>query len=157
MSSTWERVKSVGRDQLQAARSRPGRLYALWAAPRGGVCAEIGIWAGSYSERILKLRRPRELHLVDPWLFVPSLPERMYGGAVAPDQRYMDSLMRSVVDRFSANPEVKIHRQTSIEAAKAFGEGYFDWIYIDGDHSFGAVLADLNAWFPKLKRHHRLR
>jgi Methyltransferase domain len=152
MGSTWERVKSAVRDQMQAARSRPGRMYALWVAPRGGVCAEIGVWAGSYSERILKLRKPRELHLIDPWQFVPSLPERMYGGAVAPDQRYMDKLMHSVVDRFSASPEVKILRQTSVEAAKKFGQGYFDWIYIDGDHSFDAVLADLNAWFPKLKR-----
>jgi Methyltransferase domain len=151
MNNIWKQIKNAVRDQIQAARSRPGRLYALWVAPRGGVCAEIGIWAGGYSERILKLRRPRELHLIDPWLFVPSLPERMYGGAVARDQCYMDNLMRSVVERFSAHPEVRIHRKTSVEAATEFRKGHFDWIYIDGDHSFESVLADLNAWFPKLK------
>jgi hypothetical protein len=137
--------------QAQALKSRPGRIFALLVAPSGGICAEVGVWAGGYSARILQFRRPRELHLIDPWLFVPSLPERMYGGAVAPDQTYMDNLMLSVADRFSGNPEVELHRITSVEAAQKFRDCYFDWIYLDGDHSHDAVLNDLNAWFPKLK------
>ena len=147
----WKKASQILRDQIQAFRSRPGRLYALLAAPRGSVCAEIGVWAGGFSARIVQLRKPRELHLIDPWRFVPSLPERMYGGAVASSQTDMDVLMASVVDRFADNASVKIHRCTSIEAARHFHDCYFDWIYLDGDHSYEAVLADLGAWFPKVK------
>jgi hypothetical protein len=132
-------------------RSRIGRLYALFASPRGGVCAEVGVWAGAFSARIIQLRRPRELHLIDPWRFAPQFPERMYGGAVALDQAYMDELMGSVANRFADNPNVKIHRCTSLEASREFDDCYFVWIYLDGDHSYDAVLADLNAWFPKIK------
>jgi cephalosporin hydroxylase len=91
------------------------------------------------------------LHLIDPWQFVPGLPERMYGGSVASSQTYMDDLMASVVDRFAGNASVRIHRCTSIEAVRHFHNCYFDWIYLDGDHSYEAVLADLSAWFPKVK------
>jgi hypothetical protein len=139
------------KDQVWAFRSRIGRLYALFAAPRGGVCAEIGVWQGGFSRRIVQLRKPRELHLIDPWQFVPSLPERMYGGSVARSQSDMDGIMAAVVDRFAGNAAVKVHRCTSIDAAKNFSDSYFDWVYVDGDHSYGAVLADLNAWFPKVK------
>lgn len=121
------------------------------AAPRGGVCAEVGVWAGGFSARIIQLRKPREVHLIDPWQFEPSLPERMYGGAVASSQAYMDDLMASVAARFAGNPSVKLHRSTSIEAAQRFADNYFDWVYLDGDHSYDSVLADLNAWFPKVK------
>ena len=138
-------------DLVWTLRIRIGRLYALFAAPRGGICAEIGVWQGGFSRRILQLRKPRELHLIDPWQFVPSLPERMYGGSFAKSQCDMDAIMASVIDRFADSEAVKVHRTTSLEAAKIFPDGYFDWVYIDGDHSYDAVLADLNAWFPKVK------
>ena len=39
-----------------------------------------------------------------------------------------------------------MHRSTSAEAALTFDDEYFDWVYIDGDHSYEAVLADLRAF-----------
>ena len=151
LTGTREKLSRLVRDQVQAFRSRPGRWYALLAAPRGGICAEIGVWAGGFSARIVQLRKPRELHLIDPWLFAPTLPERMYGGAVATDQAYMDALMASVVKRFANDPGVKVHRRSSLEGAQSFKDGYFDWVYLDGDHSQESVLADLKAWLPKVK------
>src|SRR5262249_33632962 len=155
LNSLWSRLRSermkAAQDLFWALKSSIGRLYALFAAPRGGVCAEIGVWQGGFSRRIVQLRNPRELHLVDPWQFVPSLPERMYGGSVAKNQGDMDAIMNSVVARFAGNQAVMVHRTTSLEAARRFADCYFDWVYIDGDHSYDAVLADLNAWFPKLK------
>lgn len=35
--------------------------------PTGGVCAEIGLWEEDLCARILKVRKPRELDLIDPW------------------------------------------------------------------------------------------
>jgi hypothetical protein len=121
-------------------------------APKGGIAAEIGVWRGEFSQEILKSTRPRELHLVDPWLFVPSFPKRWYGGVQAKSQADMDAIHKSVVGRFGASPAVVVHRRKSSEAAKAFPDGYFDWVYIDGDHSYEAVLDDLADWSAKVKR-----
>jgi len=42
-------------------------------------------------------------------------------------------------------------RQNSIIAARDFPDQSMDMIFIDGDHSFSGCLADLRAWYPKLK------
>jgi hypothetical protein len=128
-----------------------GRLRVLLALPLGGRCAEIGVWKGEFSRRILQIRRPKELHLVDPWLFSPHYPRRLYGGTSARNQDDMDRIMASVVEKFSKYPVVLVHRNSSTEIARRFPDHYFDWIYIDGDHSYEAVLSDLNVWHGKVR------
>jgi hypothetical protein len=124
-------------------------VFAL--APRGGVCAEVGVWKGDFSQKILDELRPQELHLIDPWLFAPDFPKRWYGGKVAQSQGDMDAIVESVRRRFAAAPAVRIHRGKSLEMVARFPEKHFDWVYIDGDHSYSAVLDDLIAWYPKVK------
>ena len=127
------------------------RAFVLKLAPLGGVCAEIGCWKGDFSAQILSVMKPRELHLVDPWRFVSAFPRRWYGGAIATSQADMDGIFEDVRIRFVKTPQVKIHRQASVAAARQFADETFDWIYIDGDHSRDSVLADLQVWHAKVK------
>ena len=43
-------------------------------------------------------------------------------------------------------------RMTSSEASRLFEDEYFDFVFIDGDHSFEGCYEDLTAWYPKVKR-----
>ena len=45
----------------------------------------------------------------------------------------------------------RIYRNESSEAAEYFEDGYFDFVFLDGDHSYDGVTRDLIAWFPKVK------
>jgi hypothetical protein len=119
--------------------------------PKNAVCAEIGVWHGDFSKEILQMTQPVELHLVDPWLFMPDLPLRGYGGREAPDQAYMDDMARRVAEMFSADARVSVHRMRSEEFFRVMREKQFDWIYVDGDHRYEAVLADLSGSWPLLK------
>lgn len=40
----------------------------------------------------------------------------------------------------------------SVEAAKIFPNEFFDWIYLDANHTNEGVMRDIAVWFPKLKK-----
>lgn len=137
---------SLGRS---TCRDRSALLNAL---PKDAVCVEIGVWKGEFSQEILDVVHPRLLHLIDPWLFAPEFPKRWYGGKQAKNQSGMDTIYNRVVARLGNDPRVKIHRKRSIDAADAFRDGDLDWVYVDGDHSYNAVLKDLQSWKRKVGR-----
>jgi hypothetical protein len=119
--------------------------------PENAVVCEIGVWKGEFSERILKEKKTKELHLIDPWKFFPQYKTRWYGGAKARSQKDMNEIYKDVKKRFLGDKNVFIHRSTSEKAAKKLKNKYFDFIYVDGNHSYEFVLADLTNYFPKLK------
>jgi hypothetical protein len=127
------------------------RITLLEMMPKGGVCAEIGVWTGGFSKRILRINKPTRLHLVDPWVFMPELPDRWYGGMKAASQQDMDAIHDKVVADLGDDERVVIHRSTSIEAAAELAGTTFDWVYVDGDHAEEAVAGDLDAWWPLIR------
>ena len=81
-----------------------GRSRLLCLVPAGGICAEIGVWKGDFSQRILDTVDPAELHLIDPWRAMQddAYEDAWYGGMLEHGQRDMDAVHRSVLDRFAS-------------------------------------------------------
>ena len=125
------------------------RQKLLEGLPKGGVVAEIGVWEGAFSERILEICAPRELHLIDPWLYMPEFPNTGFGRRKNAD--LMESRYESVVAKFADRPEVRIHRATSQDALPLLPDGTFDWVYIDGNHNEPFISTDLRLCLSKVK------
>lgn len=124
------------------------RDFLLHKVLKGGVCLEIGVYDGVFSERILRITRPTQLVLVDPWA-----AENNTGSKVDPqsahDARYAHVLSAFAEERTSG--VVKIIRSTSDEALESLKTQQFDFVYIDGDHSYEQVLKDLRNYFPLVR------
>ncbi len=56
--------------------------------------------------------------------------------------------MRALMAGYRAHIMIK----DSVQAAKAFTGSQFDIVYIDADHTYEGVKADLEAWFPLVKK-----
>jgi hypothetical protein len=151
------RLRDVKRRLYRTVRrSAPRRQKLLEMIPHGGMCAEVGVWRGDFSARILELARPSQLHLIDPWrAFDDDTYEgAWYGGQLEQGQADMDAVYQGVVDRFAeqrARGIVRVHRMMSTEAAATFSDSFFDFVYIDGNHTYEFVLADLQAFAPKVR------
>lgn len=108
--------------------------------------AEIGCWCGKSTHALLSGCRGL-VFAVDH--FLGSASERTTTMKLADGGE--------VRRRFLANcghfPNLQIFEMDSLEAAAKLPDGFFDMIFIDGEHtlpSVPSVLADLKAWEPKL-------
>jgi len=121
------------------------------------VGAEIGVYAGDFSEEILHIVKPAKLGLIDPWIHETSeqYKHAWYGGRAQGGQEEMDALHKVVLTRFRRQiraGQVSVHRGYSSEVCKEFPDGYFDWVYIDGNHFYEFVKSDLELYYTKVKR-----
>ena len=121
--------------------SRPSLQYIGPSA----VCAEIGVWAGDFSNHILHFCNPAKLHLVDPWISQYPKSGRWYSGP----QAGLDNKFEQVSSSFANDDRVVIHREFSSKVQ--FEKDYFDWVYIDGDHTYEVVKQDLSKYYSLIK------
>ena len=128
------------------------RADLLSYLPQQGVVAEIGVWRGDFSRVIIKNNKPSKLHLIDPWRFIDRDDYRDDPTNSQNDEHEQNF---QGVKRAFRRPEKKgrviFHRNLSTEAAPTFPDRSFDWIYLDGMHTYEAVKEDLDAFAPKLK------
>jgi len=122
----------------------------------GADCAEIGTWKGDFAAVILAERRPRRLYLVDPWEYrtEEAYEQASYGGKMEGGQMALERMYQSVLERFKteiADGRVVVMRRRSTDAAAEFAPESLDWVYIDGDHSYDGVRADLSAYFAAVR------
>jgi len=127
------------------------RIFLLKKMPKNSVCAEIGVAEGHFSFKILKYTKPKKLFLIDPW----ESKEKWNKGNNKNNKVWTKEIQnfryQQVKKKFENNLNVKIIRDKSENALKSFPDNFFDWVYIDGDHSTKGVLSDLEICFLKVK------
>jgi Methyltransferase domain len=115
------------------------RSALLSKLKHNAVAAEIGVNKGEFSKEIMDKTSPVALHLVDVW----------------DTQRYHSGLYELVTRKFAkaiSEDRVVIHRALSTDACGDFEGNFFDWIYIDTDHSYKTTRDELKLYAPKMKK-----
>lgn len=117
---------SIPQAQLEACQLLCSRYEMLRRLPQGGDVAEIGTFRGDFARTILDIMAPARLHLADITF----------------------SLCRADV---LADPRVEKHEGTSLAFLNSRADASLDMIYVDADHGYEAVRADIAAAAPKVK------
>lgn len=113
----------------------------------GGIIAEIGVAHGDFSEYLLDELRPREFVAFDVFNMEEWLPKQQWSVARLNDMTHLEFYRQ----RFShRGTQVKTEVGLSHLRLATYQDKYFDFIYIDADHSYESVKKDLEAANLKL-------
>ena len=107
---------------------------------------EIGVRQGKGLRR-LRRARPEILVGVDCWLADGDLAHN----DLSFSQAALDAMYRKACAMMVEIPALRILRMYSHEAALCFPDGFFDYVYIDADHTYAAVCQDIATWYPKVR------
>ena len=115
---------------LKNSRILPSREKILERLPKGGVCAEVGTQIGNFAWQIFTVLQPAKLHIFDidftPFDHAP----------------FQLAIQQGVVE---------LHQGDSSSLLAAMPDKSFDFIYIDGDHTYDGVVKDLAQAARKIK------
>lgn len=103
------------------------------------VGCEVGCDVGNNALSMLENMPISELHLVDSFSRLDK-----YNPHYLPYGECKERL-----SLFTS--KVTYHIGDSDDSASDFTDAYFDFVYIDGDHSFAGCLRDIKAYWPKVK------
>ncbi len=116
-----------------------------------GNAAEVGVLRGEYSRTILETWPGQRLYLVDPWSHQGN--DSYVDINNGPDQTYHDVNLATTLQNIAPwRGRVQVIRGMSVDAAGILPDEHLDWAYLDADHSYRAVIADVRAWWPKIRK-----
>jgi hypothetical protein len=108
----------IPQECLDGAMLLADRYEMLRRLPAGGVICELGTETGNFAAAMLETCRPLTLDIVDV------------------------DFSRCRAD-VQTDPRVRTHRMLTTEYLGSQPENRFDWIYVDADHTYEAVRADI--------------
>lgn len=108
---------------------------------------EVGVFRGHYTMSYFHHLKNSKLYLVDLW---ETSTHDGYISGIDPGD--VEKGYSEVIRTFGSQENVSICKGFSSDWANQFEDEFFDWIYLDADHSKKAVLNDLTLWYPKLKK-----
>ena len=133
--------------------SGPYSGFAL-DAPDNAHFVEVGSWQGKsviyLATQLRAMGKRARIDAVDTWDGgqdkVLQLKVAEIGGPAA-----LFASFQANVQKAGFEGQINPVRLDSVAAAAQYADNSLDMVYLDGGHSYEQVLADLNAWYPKVK------
>lgn len=115
-----------------------------------GSAVEVGVQTGVHAEAFLQSWLGERLFLVDKWQEISGSP---YIDIANIQDQKMASHRRQCEERLRPfGKRAEVRAMWSVDAAATMPDSSLDFVYLDARHDFCGVLADIVAWWPKLKR-----
>ena len=117
------------------------------------IAVEVGTWRGDFAKEMCRRLQPEKFYAVDPFLLYEEYTDKPNPSEFA-NQDNLDKLADKVAPLISGllkEGYSKLLRAKSQDAVKQFADNSIDVVYVDADHKFDPVLADITAWYQKVK------
>lgn len=124
------------------------RVYAFLIenSPEDASFVEVGSWLGKSVSFLLDNKKATQtVTCVDTW--AGSVNEVATAHKLATQTDIFEIFKQNL-----GNRDYTAIRLPSVEAAEQFEDGSLDAVFIDAEHTYEAVKADIAAWRPKIKK-----
>lgn len=113
-----------------------------------GTAVEVGTYKGEFAKWWLQ-HWPGTLVCVDAWAFHAGANDILNHPQDEMEQVYAEALMRLAPFEYRC----VVHRLHSVDAAALFAgtDTQFDCVYLDAAHDYENVVADIAAWWPRVR------
>jgi predicted O-methyltransferase YrrM len=117
------------------------------SVPEGGHIVEVGAWKGASTSYLAVEAQHKKLRIdvVDTWSGsqehkdISDIKENSLFGTFIDNLRPVINLINPI-------------RTDSVSASKMYADESLDAVFIDADHRYESVKADILAWMPKVKK-----
>jgi predicted O-methyltransferase YrrM len=142
-----EIATETNRDRTPGWFHHGEHILGLVEQYRPKVCVELGTWLGASAIPVARAIRRwgGTLTCVDTWAGEVHQP----AGSPRQTPWMLVSCARNFIEA-GVSAHVRLIPATTTEAAQWWTEP-IDYLYIDADHSYASVVADLAAWMPHVK------
>lgn len=151
MTHYWQTVDGWFNKSVQAGFDR---MIAALPADRPSTLVQVGTWMGRATAyvgvEIVNSGKPATLVAVDHFKGSAEMQFHARGARVAESHaqfvEHAQPLVDALGDRF------RLIVSDSAQAADHFDDGSVDAVWIDAAHDYEFVVADIDAWTPKVRR-----
>ena len=106
---------------------------------------EIGVFKGEFSKHLLN-NWDGKLFLVDPWRALGSEYKDILNS-----ENNLNSYQKTMENIKGVENRAIMLRGLSEDVYSIFVDNFFDFVYIDGNHSYEFVKQDIKLWWNKIK------
>ncbi|MEW9838528.1 class I SAM-dependent methyltransferase [Mesorhizobium marinum] len=129
------------------------RASILSLIPKNSIGAEIGVFTGMFSEKIISIVNPTKLYLVDWWekqgeYFGDWGKYTDFGRLNTADAK---SAVRYRSREYAKRETVELVESESVDWLSRQPECSLDWVYLDTDHKYGQTLEEIRIAASRLR------
>lgn len=131
-------------------------LYSHFAFDHndGSKFVEVGSWKGAstcyWATEIKNRNKKIDLYAVDTWMGSDEYEHAEQIEKIGGTERLYE-LFLNHIKKAGVSDIVKPLKMNSLDASKKFENNSLDVVFIDASHKYEDVLADISAWYPKVK------
>lgn len=120
------------------------------------VGVEVGVWDGLLSDTLLASNSRLTLYMVDNWQTDATMPQCLQSHSQIDQARQQAAAIgskyhpRSIVLELSSLEAAEQFRLQQIQPQQIHNQ-MLDFVFIDAEHSYHSVLADIRAWSPLVR------
>lgn len=128
---------------------------ALKYCPNNSIFVEVGSWMGRSTcymgEKIKNSSKNIKFYAVDTWAGSEEPQHKETIEKLKSQNLTLFDIFKYHLKSCDVSDYVIPMQTTSLEAANQFEDNSLDFVHIDASHDYENVLADICAWYPKVK------